>query len=196
MHEKNGCVKITPIDILTPFVITTHNIRGECFLMSVNRTETQRFNMYLSQQLVDGLDKLGEQINVSNNALINVAISDYLLQREVIENLSEENVKQHKILKETDYCQLVEQGRLEKEDHVSTVERIFVKEKGEYEIRFAYYKPNKKNNERLVLRPLDLNEDDLYKVLMDAIDKDVFTDNFLNKLKTYIEVSQKNKALK
>ncbi|MFE8061650.1 hypothetical protein [Priestia aryabhattai] len=164
--------------------------------MSVNRTETQRFNMYLSQQLVDGLDKLGEQINVSNNALINVAISDYLLQREVIENLSEENVKQHKILKETDYCQLVEQGRLEKEDHVSTVERIFVKEKGEYEIRFAYYKPNKKNNERLVLRPLDLNEDDLYKVLMDAIDKDVFTDNFLNKLKTYIEVSQKNKAFK
>ncbi|KJL04451.1 hypothetical protein N178_12580 [Priestia aryabhattai B8W22] len=113
-----------------------------------------------------------------------------------MENLSEENVKQHKILKETDYCQLVEQGRLEKEDHVSTVERIFVKEKGEYEIRFAYYKPNKKNNERLVLRPLDLNEHDLYKVLMDAIDKDVFTDNFLNKLKTYIEVSQKNKALK
>jgi len=163
--------------------------------MSVNREASHRMNMYLSQYLVDNLDILGEQLNVSNNALINTAIGKFLLDMKVIPEFNSKDVDEQKVLKETDYCKLIKQGRLDKGDHVSTIERIYVKEKDDFEIRFAYYKPNKKNNERLILRPLDLNEEDLFEVFCDAIDKEVFSPEFENKLRNKLTLKEENRKI-
>ncbi|MFF2589510.1 hypothetical protein ACFVSS_16780 [Peribacillus butanolivorans] len=151
-----------------------------------NEEKTQRFNMYLNQSLVDGLDILGEQINVPKNSLINVAIAKFLLEMKVLDNLGEPNAAEKKVLKQTDYCNLLNQGRLQKKDHVSTIERIHVKATQEDEIRFAYYKYNKNDNERLILRPLDLTEDDLFQLFISAIAEDVFTPTFRSKLKSIL----------
>ncbi|WP_051314924.1 hypothetical protein [Alteribacter aurantiacus] len=145
---------------------------------------TQRFNMYLSQTLVDGLDVLSEQICVPKNSLINVAIAKLLLDMRVVDNLDEANVEARKpVLKETEYCELIEQGKLVNKDQISTIEKIKVKSTGEEEIRFAYYKLNKNNNERLILRPLDLSETELLQLFVDSINKGVFSSNFRNTLK-------------
>lgn len=148
-----------------------------------NNDKSQRFNMYLNQSLVDGLDALSEQISVPKNSLINVAIAKLLLEFKVVEDLDASNVPAQQVLKQTDYCDLLAQGRLEKKDHVSTIERIFVNSKQHDEIRFAYYKPNKNNKERLILRPLDLTETELLQVFVDAIANNVFSADFKNKLK-------------
>ncbi|PEL14303.1 hypothetical protein [Bacillus sp. AFS017336] len=149
-----------------------------------NVDKTQRFNMYLSQTLVDGLDVLGDQINVPKNSLINVAIAKLLLDMKVVDNLDEANIEERKpVLKETEYCELLEQGRLVTKDQISTIEKIKVKSTGQNEIRFAYYKLNKNNNERLILRPLDLNETELLQLFIDAVNKEVFSSNFRNTLK-------------
>lgn len=58
-----------------------------------------------------------------------------------------------------------------------------MKAKQRDEIRFAYYKPTKNNNERLVLRPLDITETELLQVFVDAIANDVFSEDFKSKLK-------------
>lgn len=145
--------------------------------------KTKRFNMYLSESLVDGLDILSEQINVPMNSLINVAIAKLLLEMKVVDNLEEPNAEEKKVLKQTDYCNLLSQGRVEKKDHVNTIERIHVKAKNRDEIRFAYYKYNKKNNERLILRPLDVTENELLQLFISAISEDVFTPSFREKLK-------------
>lgn len=139
--------------------------------------------MYLSQSLVDNLDVLSEQINVPKNSLINIAIAKLLLEMKVVDTLEETNAEERKVLKETDYCDLLKQGRLEKKDHVDTIERIHVKAKQQDEIRFAYYKYNKNGNERLILRPLDLSEDELFQLFISAIAEGVFTPSFRSKLK-------------
>jgi hypothetical protein len=59
------------------------------------------------------------------------------------------------------------------------IERILVKDSGQEEIRFSWWK-----NGNITPRPLDLCEDDLIKLLRDAVARGVFTDNFISQLRT------------
>ncbi len=54
------------------------------------------------------------------------------------------------------------------------IERLFVKERREEEIRFSWWKGGK-----MLVRPLDLTEGDLMTLFEDAIAKNVFTDEFI-----------------
>ncbi|WP_052134410.1 hypothetical protein [Sphingomonas sp. 37zxx] len=58
-----------------------------------------------------------------------------------------------------------------------SIERIFVKEHEQEEIRFSWWK-----NGTLVIRPLDLPESELLPLMCDAIRKGVFTPSFLKGL--------------
>ena len=58
------------------------------------------------------------------------------------------------------------------------IERIFVKETNEEEIRFSWWKDG-----RMMLRPLDLAEGDLLQLLGNAIRAEVFTPEFRSKLR-------------
>jgi hypothetical protein len=58
------------------------------------------------------------------------------------------------------------------------IERIFVKDRGQEEIRFSWWP-----NGRLAPRPLDLTEDELLALVQAAIAQKVFSPMFLSKLK-------------
>lgn len=53
------------------------------------------------------------------------------------------------------------------------IERLYVKKEQREEIRFSWWKDG-----RLMMRPLDLPEEDLLKLFDDAIENNVFSDSF------------------
>lgn len=55
-----------------------------------------------------------------------------------------------------------------------SIERLYVKEHAREEIRFSWWRDG-----RMMVRPLDLPEDELLALLNDAFDKDIFSDTFL-----------------
>lgn len=101
--------------------------------------------------------------------------------------------------KETKYCFLVKQTECKEDGYSNCVERIFVKEKEQEEIRFALYKHNfkgedKVQDKKLVARPVDLTEEELFDLLEKAFQEEIFTQAFLEKLKE--SLSQATKAKK
>ncbi|CAH1059867.1 hypothetical protein [Paenibacillus pseudetheri] len=147
--------------------------------------EKTRLNLSLSQDIDDALTNLADKTKMSKNSLINLALSKLLVEFGVID-LHKETQEKTEVLKSTEYCDLLKQGRLELDLFICTIERINVKANGEDEIRFAYYKKNKNNNERLILRPLDINENELLMLFADAVNKNVFTPDFQRKLKAIL----------
>ena len=70
-----------------------------------------------------------------------------------------------KVIKETRYCKVLRQAKIRDNNVAYGIEKIFVKELNQEEIRFVYFKDIIKGSimkeEQLVARPLDLPEDDL-----------------------------------
>jgi len=79
------------------------------------------------------------------------------------------------IIKSTDYCDLIKQGKVIDGSSVYAIEEIFVKEKKTTEIRFAYYKKNDNGDEKFVPRPLDLEEEHLLALLKEGIKADILS---------------------
>lgn len=147
--------------------------------------EKTRLNLSLAQDIDDALTNLADKTKMSKNSLINLALSKLLVEFGVID-LNKETQEKTQVLKSTDYCDLLKQGRLELGEFICTIERITVKSSSEDEIRFAYYKKNKNDNERLILRPLDINENELLMLFADAVSQNVFTQEFQRKLKAIL----------
>jgi hypothetical protein len=61
------------------------------------------------------------------------------------------------------------------------IEKLHIKESGEEEVRFSWWKDGK-----MIPRPLDLSENDLLLLLRDAFSKDVFTPFFKEALRKLI----------
>lgn len=61
------------------------------------------------------------------------------------------------------------------------IEKLHIKESGEEEVRFSWWKDGK-----IIPRPLDLSENDLLHLLKDAFSKDVFTPLFKESLRKLI----------
>ena len=66
-------------------------------------------------------------------------------------------------------------------DEEARVERIFIKRQGEEQIRFSWWK-----NGNMLPRPLDLNEDELFDLLQNGINRGVFTDEFRTRLRAIL----------
>lgn len=62
------------------------------------------------------------------------------------------------------------------------IERLHVKSSGQDEIRFSWWKDGK-----MAMRPLDLPEEDLLPLLVRAIDRGLFSSDFLNNLSAEIQ---------
>ena len=58
------------------------------------------------------------------------------------------------------------------------IERIYVKEEEQIEIRFSWWKEG-----RFMVRPLDLSENDLLSLMQNAVTEGVFTPEFRMRLK-------------
>ncbi|RRN67552.1 hypothetical protein EI200_22480 [Peribacillus simplex] len=86
------------------------------------------------------------------------------------------------IIKSTDYCNLLKQGKITVGNSVYAIEKIYVKEKETEEIRFAYYKKDSTGKEFFVPRPLDLEEEHLIALLKAGIDEGVLPNDLKTKL--------------
>lgn len=91
-----------------------------------------------------------------------------------------------KIIKETKYCKVLRQAKIREYNIAYGIEKIFVKELNQEEIRFVYFKDTYRQEEQLVPRPLDLPEEDLLKLIEVAIKQNVFSKEFLNNLKEIV----------
>ncbi len=69
------------------------------------------------------------------------------------------------------------------------IERLLIKEKDEIEIRFSWWV-----NGQMMMRPLDLSEDDLLPLLRQAIEKGVFSEAFLTALHSMLYDARHGKA--
>lgn len=77
-------------------------------------------------------------------------------------------------MRDTDYAREIVTAR----DSIGqSIERIFVKEHNQEEIRFSWWK-----NGNMVIRPLDLPESELLPLMQDAVRKGVFSPAFLKGL--------------
>ena len=84
-------------------------------------------------------------------------------------------------MRDTDYARELARGTFED----ARIERLYVKEADEEQIRFSYWKVGKK----FVPRPLDLTEEDLLKLFADAIKENVFIHSFKSDLAELLTVS-------
>ena len=89
------------------------------------------------------------------------------------------------MIKSTNYCNLLAEGYITDptDTYKMAVEKIFVKDISQNEIRFAYYKKNENSVFALVPRPLDVTEDELLYMLISGLGSGVFSTNFLDDLK-------------
>ncbi|MBW9150538.1 hypothetical protein K2F40_16505 [Clostridium sp. CM028] len=93
------------------------------------------------------------------------------------------------MIKSTDYCDILKEASIEYEaaGRKMAIEKIYINDKARDEIRFAYYKKNIKDNYKLVIRPLDVTEDELFELFQKAINKDVISDGFVKRINQIIE---------
>jgi hypothetical protein len=66
-----------------------------------------------------------------------------------------------KVIKDTKYCQILNQGKVVDEEYTYTIEKIFIKAIKRDEIRFSLYKDTIKLAERYIPRSLDVTEEQL-----------------------------------
>ncbi|MDU4936269.1 MAG: hypothetical protein E6X43_13250 [Peptostreptococcaceae bacterium] len=92
-----------------------------------------------------------------------------------------------KVIKETRYCKVLKQAKIRENNVAYGIEKIFVKDLNQEEIRFVYFKDTYRQEEQLVPRPLDLPEDDLIKLIELSIKQNVFSKEFVGKLKVILD---------
>lgn len=81
-------------------------------------------------------------------------------------------------MRDTNYARELATASLSSGDSEVRIERLFVKEFQQEEIRFSWWK-----NDKMMMRPLDLPESELLELFQIAIQKRVFTPAFLRDLK-------------
>ena len=87
-----------------------------------------------------------------------------------------------KIIKETNYCQIMSQGKVTDEGYTYCIEKIFIKAIKRNEIRFSLYKDTIRSAERYIPRSLDVTEEQLLQLIKESIKEAVFSKDFIKKL--------------
>lgn len=87
-----------------------------------------------------------------------------------------------KVIKETKYCQILNQGKLPDEEYTYCIEKIFIKAIKRDEIRFSLYKDTIRSMERYIPRSLDVTEEQLLQLMKEAVANEVFSKEFIKKL--------------
>lgn len=87
-----------------------------------------------------------------------------------------------KVIKDTKYCQILNQGKLADEDYTYSIEKIFIKAVKRNEIRFSLYKDTIRSAERYIPRSLDVTEEQLLQLIKESITAGVFSKQFIKNL--------------
>ena len=75
------------------------------------------------------------------------------------------NIKEDKIIKETKYCKIINQGKVGDDEYTYTIEKIYIKELKRNEIRFCVYKSTRRGDETYIPRSLDVTELELIELI-------------------------------
>lgn len=100
--------------------------------------------------------------------------------------MSKKNVEEEKIIKETKYCKLINQGKIGDDEYTYTIEKIYIKELKRNEIRFCVYKATRRGDETYIPRSLDVTELELIGLIKESIKEKVFSAEFITMLKQEI----------
>ncbi len=91
-----------------------------------------------------------------------------------------------KVIKSTQYCNIMKQGKLRDKEYTYCVEKIYVKAMRREEIRFSLYKDTVRANNRYIPRSLDVTEVELIELIKNSIKEKVFSGEFIESLKQEI----------
>lgn len=92
-----------------------------------------------------------------------------------------------KAIKETKYCSLISQSIIADEEYTYALEKIIVKPQGNREeLRFSVYKEQQRYGMKLLVRPLDLQEELFLQLLKKALEDKLFSKKFIEQLKKLI----------
>ena len=92
-----------------------------------------------------------------------------------------------KAIKETKYCSLISQSIIADEEYTYALEKIIVKPQGNREeLRFSVYKEQQRYGMKLLVRPLDLQEELFLQLLKKALEDNLFSKKFIAQLKKLI----------
>ena len=92
-----------------------------------------------------------------------------------------------KAINETKYCSLISQSIIADEEYTYALEKIIVKPQGNREeLRFSVYKDQQRYGMKLLVRPLDLQEELFLQLLKKALEDNLFSKKFITQLKKLI----------
>ena len=96
------------------------------------------------------------------------------------------NIKEDKIIKETKYCKIINQGKVGEGEYTYSIEKIYIKELKRDEVRFCVYKVTRRGDETYIPRSLDVTELELIELIKESISRKVFSEGFIEMLKQEI----------
>lgn len=96
-----------------------------------------------------------------------------------------------KLIKDTKYCEIHNQGRYVDNNFTYCIEKIYVKKLKRFEIRFSLYKDLNGHPEKYIARSLDVTELEFLSLLKDAIVKNVFTPEMIDSMSKLLSSSRK-----
>ena len=92
---------------------------------------------------------------------------------------------EEKIIKETKYCKIINQGKVGEGEYTYSIEKIYIKELKRDEVRFCVYKATRRGDE-YIPRSLDVTELELIELIKKSIREKVFSEEFIEMLKQEI----------
>lgn len=93
---------------------------------------------------------------------------------------------EEKIIKETKYCKIINQGKVGEGEYTYSIEKIYIKELKRDEVRFCVYKVTRRGDETYIPRSLDVTELELIELIKESISRKVFSEEFIEMLKQEI----------
>lgn len=93
---------------------------------------------------------------------------------------------EEKVIKETKYCKIINQGKVGEGEYTYSIEKIYIKELKRDEVRFCVYKVTRRGDETYIPRSLDVTELELIELIKESIREKVFSEEFIEMLKQEI----------
>ena len=93
---------------------------------------------------------------------------------------------EEKIIKETKYCKIINQGKVGEGEYTYSIEKIYIKELKRDEVTFCVYKATRRGDEKYIPRSLDVTELELIELIKESIREKVFSEEFIEMLKQEI----------
>lgn len=101
--------------------------------------------------------------------------------------MSKSVLKEEKIIKETKYCKIMNQGKVGDDEYTYTIEKIYIKKLKRNEVRLCVYKATRRGNETYIPRIIDVTKLELIGLIKESIKNKVFSEEFITMLKQEID---------